>query len=160
MRISAVARARNGVVCVDFVQLTAGAVALLVPLLKRLLSTGQDAAEELGEAVGQKDWSFALTLWGKLPGKIDERPTAWEAVEDVAARSDDPRARAALEWQARKLLEQDADLSEDMQKLHQDAETASVTTATVTASEGRAIAVGGNVSDSQCTNGSEGAPWT
>ena len=143
----------SGVVYVDFGLLATGAVALLVPFLKGLLSSGQDAAEQLGEEVGRKGWGFARTLWGKLRGKIDERPAAREAVEDVAANPDNERARAALEWQVQKLLEEDACFAEDVQKLLQNAETANVITVTVTASGERAIAVGGNVSGSKFRTG-------
>jgi hypothetical protein len=137
----------------DFGLLAAGAVTLLVPFLKGLLSSGEDVAEELGEEAGRKGWSFARKLWGRLRGKVEERPAAREAVEDVAARPDDQRARVALEWQVQKLLEEDAGLAEDVQKLLQDAETANVITVTVTASGERSIAVGGNVSNSKFRTG-------
>jgi hypothetical protein len=142
-----------GVVYVDFGLLAAGAVTLLIPFLKGLLSSGEEAAEQLGEEAGRKGRDFARTLWGKLRGKVEERPAAREAVDDVAARPDDQRARTALEWQVQKLLEEDAGLAGDVQKVLQNAEAANVITVTVTASGDRSIAVGGNVSGSDFRTG-------
>jgi hypothetical protein len=142
-----------GVVEVDFGLLAAGAVTLLVPFLKGLLLSGQDAAQQLGEELGREGQSFARTLWEKLRGRVGEHPAAEEAVDDVVARPDDERARAALEWQVQKLLEEDVSLAEDVQKVLQSAETANVITVTVTASGERSIAVGGNVSGSQFRTG-------
>jgi hypothetical protein len=140
-------------VYVDFGLLATAAVTLLVPFLKGLLSSGGDAAEELGEEVGLKGLQFARALWGKLRGKVEERPAAREAVDDVIARPDDQRARAALEWQVQKLLEDDIGFAKEVQKLVENAEAANVISVTVTASGQRSIAVGGNVSDSEFRTG-------
>jgi len=141
------------VVYVDFGLLAAAAVTLLVPFLKGLVSSSSDVAEALGEEAGNTGWNIARKLWGKLRGKVDERPAAAEAAADAAARPDDQRARTALEWQLQKLLEEDAGLAEDVQKLVEDARAAQLITVTVTASGERSIAVGGNVSGSTFTTG-------
>ncbi len=84
---------------------------------------------------------------------MGERPAARAAIDDVAARPADERARAALEWQVQKLLEEDVILAEDVQEVLRSAEAANVINVTVTAAGERSIAVGGNVSGSQLRTG-------
>jgi hypothetical protein len=102
----------------------AALVAALAPFLPYLVRAGQRAggqvADELGDAAGQ----LAKDLWARLRPGVEEKPAAKEAVEDVAARPDDERARGALELQLEKLLRGDQGLARELAQMLEDAQRA------------------------------------
>jgi len=56
-------------------------------------------------------------LWSRLRNKVEGKPTAAEAAQDVAKNPEDSDARAVLRVQLRKLLERDAVLAAEMGSL-------------------------------------------
>lgn len=87
--------------------------ALLAPALPYLLKAGESAASKIGEDA----WEKAKTLWGKLSAKIKAKPSAQEAVEDVAKAPADDDAQAALRVQLKKLLLDDTSLAKELEQL-------------------------------------------
>jgi len=88
----------------DIQTLSQQLVAFLVPFLPYLLKVGEKAAEEAGKKLGADAWEKAKALWGKLRHKVEAKPAAQEAVQDVAADPQDEDAQAALRLQLKKLL--------------------------------------------------------
>jgi len=87
--------------------------ALLAPALPYLLKAGESAAEKIGEDA----WEKAKTLWGKLSAKIKAKPSALEAIEDIAQAPADEDAQAALRLQLKKLLAEDTGLAKELEQL-------------------------------------------
>jgi hypothetical protein len=90
-------------------------VSLLAPFLPYLAKTGQRLAEDAADALAGQAGRSAKSLWAKLRPQVDARPAAAEAVADVAADPQDELARAALQLQLRKLLEEDSELRRDVE---------------------------------------------
>lgn len=129
-------------------------VAFLAPFMPYLLQAGQKAGgkalEEVGKKFGGDAWERAKTLWGKLRPKVEEKPAAQEAAQDVADAPDDEDAQAALRLQLKKLLAEDEALAHEVAHLLEEAKQAGVT---VTASGERSVAIGGDVTSSRITTG-------
>ncbi len=122
----------------------------LAPFLPYLLKAGEKAAEEAGKKFGADAWERAKALWTKLRPKVEAKPTAHEAVQDVAAAPDDPDTQAALRLQLKKLLAEDEALAAEVARLWEAAKAAGVT---VTAAGKRSVAIGGSVSGSTIITG-------
>jgi hypothetical protein len=90
---------------------------LLAPALPYLLRSADHAASQASEAIGDKAWEYAQRVWDKLAARLNERPAAKEAVEDVAADPGDKDAQQVLTYQLRKLLERDAGLAAELEEL-------------------------------------------
>jgi hypothetical protein len=118
----------------------AALTAFLAPFLPYLIQAGQKAASEAADALGEAAWPHAQALWARIRGKVEEKPAAREAADDVAKAPEDERARGALELQIEKLLAHDAALAQDVERLWGQAQAAGV----VIASGDRAIAIGGS----------------
>lgn len=118
----------------------AALVALLAPVLGYLLKAGETAADEAARALGGEAWGYAKRLWAKLRGGVEGRPAALEAAQDVAARPEDERARAALELQLEKVLAADPELAREVVGVLGEARAAGV----VAVGE-RSVAVSGDV---------------
>jgi len=71
-------------------QFPAQLVQFLAPFLPYLVKSvklaGQEAAKKLGEKAGEQSLDHAKALWEKLRPKVEARPAALEAVQDVATR--------------------------------------------------------------------------
>ena len=114
----------------------------LAPLLPALLRGTESLLEEAVQGVGHKAWEFATRLWQKLAPRVQEKPAAQEAADDVAGQPDDARARAAFELQLEKLLRADDDFARDVERLWTEGRREGI----VAAVGERSVAVGGNVS--------------
>jgi hypothetical protein len=139
----------------DIVALTQSVAPLLIPLMPYLLKMGEKAAEEAGEKIGGATWEWGKGLWSKLRAKVEAKPAAIEAAQEVAKNPDDVDAQAALRLQLRKLLEGDATLAEEVYQLVEKAQAAGVT---VTASGDRSVAVGRDVKGSTIITGDSNRP--
>ncbi|HSF39555.1 MAG TPA: SUMF1/EgtB/PvdO family nonheme iron enzyme [Thermoanaerobaculia bacterium] len=131
--------------------LVAQLVQTLGPYLPALLETGKTvggkAVEEVGKKAGGEAFDGAKRVWKKLRGKVEEKPAAQEAVEDLASRPEDSRAKGAFELQLEKILASDASLAEELAKLLEAAGPRVTQTANVqgsgTAAVGTGIVAGG-----------------
>ena len=87
---------------------------ILGPYLPYLVETGKKAGDKV---VGEAALAGAKKVWGKLRGKVEEKPEAAEAVRDLAEDPDDSDLQAALRVQLKKILAADSDFAEELAKL-------------------------------------------
>lgn len=95
--------------------------ATLAPTLPYLVKAGSKAVEaaagEVGKAAVKSVPGKVKEIWEKIGPRIEARPAAAEAVEDLAKRPDDARARGAVELQLEKILEADPSLLAEVANL-------------------------------------------
>ncbi len=92
-------------------------VSVLAPVLPYLLKAGEKAAEEAGKRMAADTWEQAKALWARLRPKVEAKPPAQEAVQEVAANPQDEDALAVLRWQLRKILAEDPALAAELAAL-------------------------------------------
>jgi hypothetical protein len=115
---------------------------ILIQFLPYLVKAGGTVAEEAGKKLGGESWDKVKSLWGKLQPKVETKPAAQEAVQDVAQNPKDEDAQAALRQQIKKILGEDEALAREIEPMVKSLQQANVT---VVASGDRSVAVGGNV---------------
>ncbi len=91
----------------DLTQLVDDLVLVLAPALPFLMSGGKELVDEAGKKMGEQAVEAAKKLWGKLRPRVEEKPAAAEAAQDVARAPEDGDALGALRIQLRKILESD-----------------------------------------------------
>lgn len=111
----------------------------LVPLLPYLLKAGEKAAEETGKAVADQSLEWGKSLWSKLKPKVEAKPEALVAVQEVAQAPEDTDLQAVLRVQLKKLLTEDQSLAEEVSRWLEQGKAAGIT---VTASGERSVAIG------------------
>jgi hypothetical protein len=111
----------------------------LVPLLPYLLKAGEKAAEETGKTVAGQGWEWAKSLWTKLKPKVEAKPAALEAAQDVAESPEDEDAQVAFRRQLRKLLTEDQSLAEEVSRWLDQGKAAGIN---VSATGERSVAIG------------------
>lgn len=126
----------------------AAITAFLAPFLSALLKPVTAAAADAAGSLGQAAVEQAKVLWGHLRGKVETKPIARAAAEEIAANPDDAAARAALQGQLEKIVEDDPAFADELAKLWENAKRQAGITVTVTASGAGSIAVGGNAINS------------
>jgi hypothetical protein len=89
----------------------------LAPAMPYLVSGGGELVEEAGKKLGEEGVDLLKKLWAKLRPKVEEKPAAAEAVQDVARAPEDADAQAALRLQLRKILEADSSLASEIAQL-------------------------------------------
>src|SRR5215213_401655 len=100
------------------VSLLADAVTqMLAPALPALVLGGQDLVADAAKALGTEAWKKVTTLWGKLRGRIEQKPAAGEAAQDVARSPENPDALAALRHQIKKILAEDEAFAAEVAQL-------------------------------------------
>jgi hypothetical protein len=92
---------------IDIAGVAGQAVAALAPALPYLLGR---AVDEAGKEFGKDAWTTIQKLWDDLRPRIEARPAANEAAQDVADHPDDVDAQAALRLQLKKMLAEDSAL--------------------------------------------------
>lgn len=90
---------------------------LLAPFLPYLLKLGDKAAEEAAKRIGGDAWEKIKAIWAKLRPQVEAKPSAQEAVLDVAEAPDDEDAIATLRQQLKKLFKEDPTLSSEVSHL-------------------------------------------
>jgi hypothetical protein len=123
-------------------------VSFLAPFVPYLFKAGEGAAEEAGKKFGAAAWEKAKALWGTLWPKVEEKPAAQEAVQDVASNPEDEDAQAALRQQVKKLLVEDSGLAQEIAEMVKAGAQAGVI---AIASGERAVALGGDIVGSTVT---------
>jgi hypothetical protein len=134
----------------DIGALASSLTTALVPLLPYLLKAGEKAAEETGKAVANQSLEWCKSLWSKLKPKVEAKPEALEAAQDIAQSPDDQDAQAAFRRQLKKLLTEDQSLAEEVSRWLEQGKAAGIT---VTASGERSVAIGGDVKGSTIVTG-------
>lgn len=135
---------------VDLTTLARELVPLLAPALPYLLKSGEMVAEGATKKIGEDVWKWGKTLWDKLYLKVEAKPAALKAAQDVAATPEKEQAQNALAWQLEKLLNEDSTLAAELANLLGEAKGAGVT---VIASGNRSVAIGGDTVDSTIITG-------
>jgi hypothetical protein len=95
-------------------------VKVLAPALPVLLGLGQKAIDKGAEKLGEKGAEGLVgKIWPRLKPKVEAKPAAIEAAEDVAKAPEDPGAIASLGHQLKKILEapENKDLAAEIAKL-------------------------------------------
>lgn len=110
----------------DVTLIATAVTSLLGPLLPYLVKGGEKAAEEAASKLVGGTWELAKKLWSKLSSPLESRPAAREALEDVAKAPDQEDPQAALRLQIKKLLEQDAELKQEISRLLEEGKAAGV----------------------------------
>ena len=134
----------------DIGALASSVTTALVPLLPYLLKAGEKAAEETGKAAANQSLEWGKSLWSKLKPKVEAKPEALEAAQDIAHHPDDQDAQAAFRRQLRKLLTEDQSLAEEVGRLLDQGKAAGIT---VTVSGERSVAIGGDANGSTIVTG-------
>ena len=101
--------------------------AVLAPALPYLLATGDEPASEPAGLLGQHTWNLATRMWEPLQDAVLGHPSAERVVERVAANPQDADGRAALAYLVRRLVQADAGLGEQLERLIEQAEHGGVT---------------------------------
>jgi hypothetical protein len=104
---------------------------------------GQKAVEEIGKEAGSDAWRAAKSVWERLRPKIEARPAALEAAEDVASTPADEDALTVLRVQLKKLLTEDEALASEVARIYEESKKQGVT---VIAAGDRSVAIGGDAS--------------
>src|ERR1700745_2619770 len=123
----------------DIGALASSLTTALVPLLPYLLKAGEKAAEETGKAVAGQSLEWAKSLWTKLKPKVEAKPAALEAAQDVAHAPEDEDLQTALRVQLKKLLTEDQSLAEEVSRWLDQGKAAGII---VTASGEHSVAIG------------------
>ncbi|HYO16621.1 MAG TPA: SUMF1/EgtB/PvdO family nonheme iron enzyme [Thermoanaerobaculia bacterium] len=94
---------------------------MLAQALPHLLAAGEKAAgkavEEVGKQAGAGAISKAKEAWALLRGKVEAKPAAAEAAEDVARMPDNSDAHGALRLQLSKILAADESLAAEIARI-------------------------------------------
>ncbi len=103
------------------IQLAHAAKDLLVPTLPYLIPVAAEAGKEVVKSAAGRitDATFqrAEMLWNRLLPRLQDKPAAFEAAQDLARMPEDSDAQAAFSLQVRKLLAEDSDLARDVANL-------------------------------------------
>jgi hypothetical protein len=136
----------------DIGALASSVTTALVPLLPYLLKAGEKAAEETGKTVAGQSWEWAKSLWTKLKPKVEAKPAALEAAQDVVRMPNNDDARGALRLQLYKLLDEDESLAEEVSRWLEQGKAAGIN---VSVSGERNVAIGGSISGSTIITGDQ-----
>ena len=134
----------------DIGALASSITTALVPLLPYLYKAGEKAAEETGKTVATQSLEWGKSLWSKLKPKVEAKPAALEAAQDVAHAPEDEDLQVALRVQLKKLLTEDQSLAEEVSRWLEQGKAAGKI---VTASGDRSVAIGGDVKGSTIVTG-------
>ena len=136
----------------DIGALASSVTTVLVPLLPYLLKAGEKAAEETGKTVAGQSWEWGKSLWTKLKPKVEAKPDALVAAQDVAQTPDDKDLQAVLRVQLKKLLTEDQSLAEEVSRWLEQGKAAGIN---ISVSGERNIAIGGSITGSTIITGDQ-----
>jgi hypothetical protein len=136
----------------DWGQIATQAAAILAPLMPYLIKAGEKAAEEAGKQIGGNVWDKAKSMWGRLAPKVEAKPAALEAAQDVAGSPDDKEAHEALRYQLKKIFAEDESFGREIAQLLEEIKSAG---GGVMVKGDRNVAIGGSVSGSTIITGDD-----
>jgi hypothetical protein len=90
---------------------------MLAPALPALVQGGQDLVVAASKDLSAEAWERIKKLWGLLRGRVDQKPAAAEAAQDVARTPEDPDALATLRHQIKKILAEDEAFAAEIAQL-------------------------------------------
>ncbi|MBV6626988.1 MAG: hypothetical protein KI793_29305 [Rivularia sp. (in: Bacteria)] len=89
-------------------------VKFLAPCLPFLLNVGNKAVEGAAQKLGEDVWRKATAVWSKLRPKVEAKPMAKGAAEELANSPNDTDALEILQKQLKKLLDEDKALAAEI----------------------------------------------
>ncbi|MBD2458739.1 hypothetical protein H6G80_32345 [Nostoc sp. FACHB-87] len=89
-------------------------VKFLTPCLPFLMSVGNKAVEGASQKLGEDVWTKAKAIWAKLQPKVETKPMAKGAAEELANSPNDADALDILQKQLKKLLDEDKALAAEI----------------------------------------------
>ncbi|HSL77665.1 MAG TPA: hypothetical protein VK867_12010 [Candidatus Limnocylindrales bacterium] len=101
-------------------------VQFLSPFLPRLLGKAHDVGQELADRTADVAWDYASRIWERLRPRLESRPGAPQAAEEVAKAPEDTDAADLLRLHLKKLLADDPQLVTDLRSLLDEANSAGV----------------------------------
>jgi hypothetical protein len=116
----------------------------LIPALPYLVKVGEGAATETGKKLLGGALDATKSLWDKLWTKVETKPAALEAAQDLATNPNDTDLQATLRGQLKKLLSEDQSFATEVEQLFNKAKE--VAGSQVSATHG-GIAFGDNARD-------------
>lgn len=132
----------------DIQVLAQDASTFLAPLLPFLMQAGNEAAKDIGKKLSAAAVERVHGLWGALRPKLESKPAALEAAQDLALAPENEQIRGAFAWQIEKLLKEDFGFAIEIAQRLDEAKSV-----TVGALGERSVAVGGNVTNTQIITG-------
>jgi len=105
----------------DIPSIAASLTALLAPALPALLHGGGKLAEGFVQQIGADAWGKVREVWQRLQPRLEARPSALEAAQDVAETPEDEDLQAVLRVQLKKLLSADEALAAELAELVKEA---------------------------------------
>lgn len=94
-------------------------VKFLAPCLPFLMAVGNKAVEGASQKLGEDVWTKAKAIWAKLQPKVETKPIAKGAVQELANSPSDADALDTLQKQLKKLLDEDKTLAAEIASLMQ-----------------------------------------
>ena len=94
-------------------------IKFLAPFLPFLMNAGNKVFDGMNTKAGEDAWDKSKAVWAKLKPKIETKPAALEAAEDVASSPNDKDLQIVLRVQLKKLLEQDQLLAREVAQIMQ-----------------------------------------
>ena len=134
----------------DIGALASSLTTALVPLLPYLLKAGEGAAGETGKKAVDQSLEWGKSLWSKLKLKVEAKPAALEAAQDIAQDPDDQDAQAAFRRQLRKLLTEDQSLADEVSRWLEQGKAGGNT---VNVSGSRNVVIGGDAKGNTIVTG-------
>ena len=78
------------------------------------MNVGNKAVEGAAQKLGEDVWRKATAVWGKLQAKVEAKPMAKGAAEELANSPNDADALDTLQKQLKKLLDEDKALAAEI----------------------------------------------
>ena len=101
-------------------------VQFLSPFLPTLLGRAHEVGAEIADRTTDAAWDYAKRVWERLRPRLEERPGAAQAAEDVAKAPDDADSGTVLEIHLKKILAEDPSLATDLRSIMDQAQAAGV----------------------------------
>lgn len=95
--------------------LASAAVSLLAPYLKQVgEGLAKQVGEEIGKGAGGVAWNRAKNLYETVRAKFSTKPSAAEALDDLAKSPDDEDVQASVRTQLKKIMSADEAFSKEL----------------------------------------------
>jgi hypothetical protein len=105
----------------DITSLAPMVLPYLVRYLPAMIETGKfvggKALEKISEKMTDEIWKVAQPWIGRLMGKIEDKPTAFNAAQRVALSPENEKYRTALEVELEEILTEDRDLAAEIERI-------------------------------------------
>lgn len=108
----------------DIAAFTNDLTTYLIPALPYLVKVGEGAVTETGKKLLGGAWDSTKALWDRVWTKVETKPAALEAAQDLSAAANDPDLQGAWRTQLKKLLTDDPNFATEVEQLFNKAKEA------------------------------------